>query len=324
MFACSGGSPDCTQLLTDAAESVRERWPTAAAAREEGAAGCVWYWSHNRVSVDGFGVTLVMLSEEPGVDDVLDFHLDVHAGGRLDSPSLLFFDQTEGPIEDWKLIGMGYHFDYQPCQRPTVSCMESRDFFVHEAGYHKIVLGDGGMTIATPEDLVDGSGAIMDSDGGAAVVAVAAPERRWSDAPNRVAVDPGGFFYADDAACGCVVDTGIREPGDSHPPTRGTEAPTGGCGSAALLWLPCLILGGAREDREGNFVVTRNRVTTAIHKDAPQLPNTASITAASVCGVGSTSISASRVAPKFWTVMGSVPPGSPVTGSVGRPRRLSS
>src|SRR5690606_6389202 len=115
---------------------------------------------------------------------------------------------------------------------------------VHEAGYHHVPIGDGGMTAATDDDLrddavsvsVDAEGcepvyaedlqvrfgrirhgrswvvhAWLPPDEGEVVVAVEDPWQRWKDAPRRVQVDGGVFFEQTSRPCPCA----------GPPPPRG-------------------------------------------------------------------------------------------------------
>lgn len=266
---------DCADRLTDAAQSARERWPNAQSALDATVgAGCAWSWSHNRASVDGMGATMVLLSEKPGLDDAFDLDIDVFAGGRLDSPSLLFFDQGPGALDTWPLIGVGYHFDYEPCVRPDIPCFEDEDFFVHEAGYHRVLIGGGGMTLATSEDLTEGTvdpygcediddddlrrhfntvkhGRAWDlhvwlaSDDGPATLAVTDPEERWTDAPSPITIDAAAFFVPDDAACACPQGGDTADTAAERPATCGegvpTPEPVGGC--AAVVVGPLVAVG---------------------------------------------------------------------------------
>lgn len=143
------------------AESVQRRWSTAGDVWDEMdpyGTGADFFWAHRRFSVDGFGVTMALVTQRPyWNDDGWDATTeDVPASGALDEPNLLFFEQTGdiGTWRDWPLIGMGYFFEFDPCGRPVMDCVDEDEYFIHEAGYHRSILGqDGGMTPAEDGDL---------------------------------------------------------------------------------------------------------------------------------------------------------------------------
>ncbi|MEZ4238400.1 MAG: hypothetical protein R3F59_20060 [Myxococcota bacterium] len=226
------------------------QWPDAQAAidaRDVHGLDAVWYWAHGEHSVDGFGVTLVLVDHRPNVGTVFDPIDDLPGRFKLRKPSLLFFDQTDGPPSEWPIIGAGYHYRFTPCVRPDLDCIRSKWFRVHEAGYHHVPFGDGGMQLATPDDLRNG--AVMDEaacepitdddlapklgmvrhgrswvvhvwfdpDGGRPAVSIEDPWARWEDAPDSVAIDEEVFVEQDAAACDCTSPPVPREP-------------TGGCG----------------------------------------------------------------------------------------------
>lgn len=235
-------------VLQQAAWAIAEAWPTAGAARddedvlvEQG----VWYWTHGRTSVEGFGVTLVVLDAAPGVDAIWDKLNHVEDGIGLERPNLLFFDPRGEDWRDWPLIGFGYTVHYVPCWTPALDGLTAEQWFVHEGGYHHVPIGDGGMTLATDDDLrrdaasesVDRHGCEplytedlrvkvdkvrhgrmwvthvwLDPEGGEPVVGVTDPWQRWTDDPDRVRIDGKVFFYPEPEACDCVV---------APPPRRG-------------------------------------------------------------------------------------------------------
>lgn len=58
----------------------------------------------------------------------------------------------------YSFIGIAYTAAYDPAQRPTMGCVPSHRWFVHEAGFHLL---DGGMLMTPPNDNgVRGSGTI--------------------------------------------------------------------------------------------------------------------------------------------------------------------
>ena len=220
-------------------------WPTTAAAmaaREVYDRAAVWYWAHGQRSVDGFGVTLALVDNKPGPVVLFDPIDDLPGRFKLWKPSLLFYDQTDGPDAEWTLVGMGYHYPFEPCTRPNLDCVSPGDFRVHEAGYHHVPFGDGGMEIATAADLRDGVvldpeactpvydedlehrlGQIrhgrswvahlwLDPDGGPPVVALTDPWERWADAPDRVRIEDEVFLEQTPTLCDC---TDLREPPSS-------------------------------------------------------------------------------------------------------------
>jgi len=232
---CPAG-PSCDLALV--AEDLATRWPDAGAARDDRhvwETDAVWYWSHGTHSVDGFGVTMVVLEHAPRPDAVFD-HIDpVTDGLGIERPNLLFFDRTDGVRDEWPLIGFGYTTDYLPCESPAF-CSAELSWEVHEAGYHRVIAGDGGMTLATSDDLIEGAASAavdadgcepvwledleihggtvrhgrmwtvhvwIDPEGGPPVVARTDPWRRWEDAPDRVSVDADAFFVPNPEACDC-------------------------------------------------------------------------------------------------------------------------
>ena len=170
--------------------------------------------------------------------------------------SLLFFDQDDGPAEEWPIIGMGYHWDCSPCEPPTMECVPAESLFVHEAGYHHVIWGDGGMTVATTADLADDSQAdAVDKKGcedvdredlsvqrfsvrhgrfwdlhawfgpsGETTFAIEGPYERRRDAPDRIAIEGRAFFQptcecTDPGPCGASRGhNGLASP--SSPPNH--------------------------------------------------------------------------------------------------------
>lgn len=217
---------------------VLEAWPDAASAldaRDVYEIGAVWYWSHGARSTDGFGATMALIDRKPGAAVLFDPIEDVPGRFKLRKPSLLFFDQTDGPPSEWPLVGMGYHYLFLPCRRPNLDCTASESFWVHEAGYHHVPLGDGGMHVATDDDLRGGAsldeavcnivrdedlkprlGFIrhgrawtahlwLDPEGGAPVFALEDPWERWTDATERVFIEPEVFLQQDPSLCDCAT-----------------------------------------------------------------------------------------------------------------------
>lgn len=235
---CPVPAPRADVCLEPARASVQERWPTARAALddEDVYGQAVWFWAHQRSSVDGFGVVLATISRRPR----LDVPEDRTARGATAEPSLLFFDREGEDPEGWPLIGMGYHFDFEPCERPTLECADPTDFFVHEAGYHRVPFGDGGMDVATADDVRPGTtldadaceivrtedlqprvGSVRhgrawvthvwfppDGEDGPPLWAALDPWERWTDATVRSTADGEAFFEQGSCACD---DSGLGE-----------------------------------------------------------------------------------------------------------------
>src|SRR6185503_4091294 len=44
---------------------------------------------------------------------------------------------------DWQIIGAGYHFDFDPCERPCMEHVPEWRWLIHEAGWHRTT--DGGF-----------------------------------------------------------------------------------------------------------------------------------------------------------------------------------
>lgn len=163
------------------------------------------------------------------------------AGFDAARPSLLFFDQSSDDPDDWPLIGMGYFFPFAPCERPELECALPEDFFVHEAGYHLVPIGDGGMRVATQDDMREG--VTLDPEGclpvegpdlrtrigsfkhgrnwvthvwfppdGTDEVPIwqnTDPWERWKDATDRGTID-GTLFYSQ-GSCDCAGEP-VNEP----------------------------------------------------------------------------------------------------------------
>jgi hypothetical protein len=76
----------------------------------------------------GFGVTMVQGKWPDPVDN---------ASGRLDDPTLLFFQKDGKKQDDWAIIGLGYSFaldrdgENAPHNMPAIPAFK---WFVHEAG----------------------------------------------------------------------------------------------------------------------------------------------------------------------------------------------
>ncbi|MCB9677110.1 MAG: hypothetical protein H6737_18480 [Alphaproteobacteria bacterium] len=243
--SCPVPPPRPDACLEPAWDAVSTRWPTVQAALDDrdvyGRA--VWFWAHQRGSVDGFGAVLATI--EHRIDPrVLTEGLpdDEKASGDVFEPSLLFFDQTDGPSDTWPVIGMGFHYDFDPCERPVLACADPSDFFVHEAGYHATPIGDGGMLVATPDDVKDGTildeagctpvrdedlkgrvGAIKhgrawvthvwfppEGEDSPPIWAVEDPWERWRDAVDRSEVVGRAFFGQEACDCAAPVEAPAR------------------------------------------------------------------------------------------------------------------
>ncbi|MED5371262.1 MAG: hypothetical protein VX899_09625 [Myxococcota bacterium] len=233
-------APDCMETIDEALLPVKTRWPTLGDALDDPRdPECVWQLTHREVSVDGMGVTVVNFDGPLNLGSAGGFGIeqphDLFAGENPRYPSLLFFDQTEGPRDTWPLIGVGYHYDYFPCNQPSLGCVDPAEFFVHEAGYHRVFPGqDGGMDIVTQSDLdytLDDCSIIEHHDldkrlfrvrhgrvwdlhiwfdpedgtpeGGPPVAAIEDPWLRWKDAPDSVVIEDA-FFFPETSECGCL------------------------------------------------------------------------------------------------------------------------
>jgi hypothetical protein len=146
----------CDPALDAALRTVRAKTPTFGAAKAQ--AGRTWIEAHGETSLTGFGVTLVHVKGPPSLEEPIPH--DVHASGRLDEPSLLFFQKTDGPQQEWPLIGVGYHRAFVPCAPPVLDddgqSIAADSWYIHEAGWHHVPIGDGGFTPATAADVQDG------------------------------------------------------------------------------------------------------------------------------------------------------------------------
>ncbi len=233
MLACA--APNCMDHFDQALRSVRATWPTMGAALDNPRdPECVWQRTHRNYSADGMGVALVAFDGPLNFEvshQVLEQPHDLFASGSATYPSMLFFDQTEDKPDTWPLIGVGYHYDYTPCNKPELACVDPDEFFVHEAGYHRIFPGqDGGMDTVTQDDIdqpLDACTEIshedldprilrirhgrvwdlhiwFDPEGGLPEAGIQDPWRRWKDAPDPVQIDDS-FFRPDAQECGCPL-----------------------------------------------------------------------------------------------------------------------
>lgn len=237
LIACPAPPPSgrFDPCLAGPVDEVRGRWPTAGAALDDDDVyrDATWFWAHKRGSLDGFGAVLATVTARPGPGSLIDLPSDIPAGYAADRPSLLFFDQQGDDPDDWPLIGMGYFYPFDPCERPDLQCATHSDFFVHEAGYHLVPIGDGGMRVATQDDMREG--VTLDPEGCLPVEADALrtrigsfrhgrnwvthvwfppegedavpvwqntdPWERWKDATDRGTIDGTLFYSQGDCAC---------------------------------------------------------------------------------------------------------------------------
>lgn len=94
----------------------------------------------------GFGVTMIQGKFPNPVDN---------ASGSLSDPTLLFYKKLGSNQEDWVLIGMGYHYEFEannegpPTSFPAINAAH---WWIHEAGYHESP-GSGNFRCATNDDL---------------------------------------------------------------------------------------------------------------------------------------------------------------------------
>ncbi len=152
--ACNSGAPidssettdtssmSCEGGLIEAAHDVADRYPNwGAALHDHPRSGVTYHPSHSRKELSGFGVTLVTMGAP-----ISPTSQDKPWTGDLNDPSLLFFEKTDAPEDEWPLIGFGYHHSWDDdegmggCVRPEPDCDNpdelARHFIVHEAGYH--------------------------------------------------------------------------------------------------------------------------------------------------------------------------------------------
>jgi hypothetical protein len=150
------GGDVCDPALDEAVRAVRAVAPNFAAAKKR--TDRVFIEGHGTASLTGFGVSLVEVEHAPSPAELLPH--DVPARGPLDEPSLLFFEKTAGPEEEWPLVGFGYHRDFTPCAVPVLhdrgKSIGPDGWFIHEAGWHHVPTGDGGFTAATAATVKDG------------------------------------------------------------------------------------------------------------------------------------------------------------------------
>jgi hypothetical protein len=146
----------CDRELDEAMRAVLAKAPNWAVAKAR--TDRIFIEAHGTTSLTGFGATLVEAEHAPSPESLIPH--DIHARGPLDEPSLLFFQKTDGPQDEWPLIGVGYHRPFTPCAVPTLDddgrSIDVDDWFVHEAGWHHVPAGDGGFTPATAADVQEG------------------------------------------------------------------------------------------------------------------------------------------------------------------------
>lgn len=123
--------------------------------------------AHLNASILGNGMTFAI---PPG-------QIPTAGGVDLNRPSLAFYaprprapDETVASYNStvseplfadspYSFIGIAYTAAYDPARRPTVGCIPSHQWFVHEAGFHLL---NGGMLMTPPNDNgVRGSGTIF-------------------------------------------------------------------------------------------------------------------------------------------------------------------
>jgi len=156
------------EAMRSVAESVFARWPNAGTAIADTnlyGVGANWWWGHKKKSVDGFGAVLALVNTQPiigeggGPDPDGDGSWEPRIApipftGNLDEPNLLAIDRTLDGWRDWPVIGFGYPINFDPCNKPMIDeCVPDDAWFIHEAGYHHSLIGDGGMTLADDNHL---------------------------------------------------------------------------------------------------------------------------------------------------------------------------
>ena len=141
--------------LVQARARVERKWPNFETAKDldydddddgnnEGKETC-WREGHDEANLAGFGVSLTRAEHGPGGGCTEPVWEDLHAGNDPEYPSLLFFEKTSSrEKQTWRVIGAGYHYDYQPCSVPCLLGAAESKFLIHEAGWHRVP-GDGGF-----------------------------------------------------------------------------------------------------------------------------------------------------------------------------------
>ena len=73
LASCPVPPPREDACLEPAWDEVSSRWPTAGAALEDSDVygRAVWFWAHERGSIDGFGAVLATLEYKPGVGSLV-------------------------------------------------------------------------------------------------------------------------------------------------------------------------------------------------------------------------------------------------------------
>jgi len=140
--------------LVQARARVERKWPNFRAAKDldydddddgnnEGKETC-WREGHAEANLANSGVSLTRADPGPLGGCTDSVWVDVYAGNDPDRPSLLFFEKTSSDKRTWRVIGAGYHYDYQPCSVPCLLGVSESEFLIHEGGWHRVP-GDGGF-----------------------------------------------------------------------------------------------------------------------------------------------------------------------------------
>ncbi|MGB0507590.1 MAG: hypothetical protein ACPGGK_15480 [Pikeienuella sp.] len=168
-------------ILGIAAANARAKYPNLRAANQTD--GEKWRDAHPSAfgvkhgELAGFGVTMVRHtgSEPFTAHDAFTF-----SDGDLEKPTLLFFEKENGFPKNWRIIGMGYAFEYADDDGDEVADLEGFDWdivegwyfmqdglLVHEAGYHLLNLNPG-FRIADNDNLTNDArddGLTVDTNG---------------------------------------------------------------------------------------------------------------------------------------------------------------
>ena len=153
-----------SDVAVQARAFIENKWPNFQAAqslnydndndgRNESGEDC-WRKGHSTANLEGFGVSLTR-----GTCGVI--WSDIHGvEGDLKQPSLLFFEKIGSNQNDWKIVGAGYHFAYDPCDVPCMDHVPEDDFVIHEAGWHRVP-GDGGFDCVQQKWIDSGAGILV-------------------------------------------------------------------------------------------------------------------------------------------------------------------
>ncbi len=152
---------DPDDVLVDARNFILAKWPNWAEAKDldydddndgndENNEDC-WRNGHEHANLEGIGASLTRgTCGDPFWDDIHGVE------GDFLQPSILMFEKngnfaSDAARTDWQVIGAGYHFHFDPCERPCMPTVPEWRWLIHEAGWHRT--GDGGFDCVEQRDV---------------------------------------------------------------------------------------------------------------------------------------------------------------------------